>query len=197
MKNCFAKLCAAVCLAALLLSAAGCAKTGESSGAQTGNGGYREDAATADLQAAVQEALGDAYWPNMDIDAQMLEDLFGVPAELYEEFSGQMPMISANVDTLLIFKAAEGKEADLEAALNAYRDHNVNDAMQYPSNMGKVQASQIETFGRYVCFVQLGGDVTEVEESAEDSDAAVIEHCEKENAKALEAIEELLISGEG
>ena len=196
MKNCFAKLCAAVCLAALL-SAAGCAKTGESSGAQTGNGGYREDAATADLQAAVQEALGDAYWPNMDIDAQMLEDLFGVPAELYEEFSGQMPMISANVDTLLIFKAAEGKEADLEAALNAYRDHNVNDAMQYPSNMGKVQASQIETFGRYVCFVQLGGDVTEVEESAEDSDAAVIEHCEKENAKALEAIEELLISGEG
>ena len=73
----------------------------------------------------------------------------------------------------------------MEDALNAYRDNLVNDTMQYPMNLGKIQASRIETFDNYVCFVQLGADTTDLMEQGDD---VVIEKCQEENEKALEAI---------
>ena len=52
-------------------------------------------------------------------------------------------------------------------------------------NVGKIQASQIEVIGDYVCFVQLGADVT----SALDiGDEEVIRHCQTQNELALDAI---------
>lgn len=156
-------------------------------------GGYREDVAVSDLQAAVAEELGENYWPNMDVPKELLEDMFGITDEMYEEIVAQTPMISNNVDTLIIVKAKAEKERQVEDVLNAYKDYNTTEALQYPMNMGKVQAAQIKTYGRYVCFVQLGAEVPELEEeSAEDGDAAAIKHCEQENAKALTVIEKML-----
>lgn len=157
------------------------------------NSGYRDDVATADIQAAVAEELGDSYWPDMDVPAELLEDMFGIQEDLYEEITAQTPMISNNVDTLIIVKAKEGSEQQVEDVLKAYKEYNTTEALQYPMNMGKVQAAQIKAFDRYVCFVQLGGDVPENEEAGEeDSDAAAISHCEQENAKALAVIEKML-----
>ena len=62
-----------------------------------------------DLKSAVVEALGENYWPNMPLDAEILEATFGVTSEMYDDFMGEMPMISNNVDTLLIIKAKEGQ----------------------------------------------------------------------------------------
>lgn len=155
--------------------------------------GYRDDVAVEDIQAAVAQELGDNYWPDTDVPAELLEDMFGIKEEMYEEIIAQTPMISTNVDTLIIVKAKEGSEQQVEDALNAYKEYNTTEALQYPMNMGKVQAAQIEAFGRYVCFVQLGAEVPMEEEGdSEESDAAVIKHCEQENAKALAAIEKML-----
>lgn len=186
---------------AVLLTACGSASQknenasgGNDAGQETeAQGGYRDDVATTDLQAAVAQELGDNYWPDMEVPAELLEDTFGVSADLYEEIFAQVPMISANVDTLVIVKAKEGSEAQVEQALQAYKEYNTTEALQYPMNMGKVQAAQIASYGRYVCFVQLGAEVPEAEDgSEEDGDAAAILHCEKENAKALAVIEEML-----
>lgn len=156
-------------------------------------GGYREDVAVGDLQAAVAEELGDNYWPNMDVPNELLEDMFGITEEMYEEIAAQTPMISNNVDTLIIVKAKKGEEQQVEDVLNAYKEYNTTEALQYPMNLGKVQAAQIKTYGRYVCFVQLGAEIPELEaESDEDGDAAAIMHCEQENAKALAVIEKML-----
>ena len=57
--------------------------------------------------------------------------------------------------------------------------------MQYPMNVGKVQASRIETVGNYVMFVQLGGDTMQ---AAEEGDEAVVAMCQEINDKAVEAI---------
>ena len=57
--------------------------------------------------------------------------------------------------------------------------------MQYPANVSKIQASRIATFGNFVCFVQLGADVTGILETGEE---AVIRHCQEQNEVALEAI---------
>ena len=89
----------------------------------------------------------------------------------------------------LIIHAKDGKVEDVENALNAYRDSLVNDTMQYPMNLGKIQASRVERIGDYVCFVQLGADTSSVEEQG---DEAVITYCQEQNELALEAIRQTL-----
>ena len=138
---------------------------------------------------AVTDALGDDYWPDSEIPEEMLNETYGVSADLYDAYLGECPMISVNVDTLLIIHAKDGKVEDVENALNAYRDSLVNDTMQYPMNLGKIQASRVERIGDYVCFVQLGADTSSVEEQG---DEAVITYCQEQNELALEAIRQAL-----
>ena len=138
----------------------------------------------ADIKQAVVDELGENYWPNTEMPAEFLEG-FGLTADMYDEFLGEMPMISTNVDTLIIIKAKDGQVEAVEGVVNAYRENLVNDTMQYPMNVGKIQASRIETFGNFVCFVQLGADVMDF---MEQGDEAVIQHCQGQNDLALEAI---------
>ena len=136
-----------------------------------------KDAAKAlqSAKKAVTDALGDNYWPDSEIPGEMLNETYGVSAELYDAYLGEAPMISANVDTLLIIHAKDGKVEEVENALNAYRDSLVNDTMQ--------------RIGDYVCFVQLGADTSSVEEQG---DEAVITYCQEQNELALEAIRQTL-----
>ena len=147
------------------------------------------DKALKNAKKAVEDALGDNYWPDSEIPEEMLNETYGVSADLYDAYLGESPMISVNVDTLLIIHAKDGKVEDVENALNAYRDHLVNDTMQYPMNLGKIQASRIERVGDYVCFVQLGADTSSAEEQG---DEAVITYCQEQNELALEAIRQTL-----
>ncbi len=163
----------------------------ESATNPTGNGGQEtgtgsnSEVSMQDLRDAVIEVIGDNYWPDTMMEAEMFADIYGVTSDMYEEFLAETPMIGTNVDTLIIVKAKEGQVGAVEDALNAYRDNLVNDTMQYPMNLGKIQASRIETFENYVCFVQLGADTTDLMEQGDD---VVIEKCQEENEKALEAI---------
>lgn len=136
------------------------------------------------VRGAVVDALGaDHYWPDMAMDPEMLEVFYGISSDMYEDYMAESPMISANVDTLVVIRAKEGQADTVETALNAYRDNLVNDTMQYPQNLGKIQASQVERIGDYVVFVQLGGDAIDSEEEEE-----VISKCEEANSQALDAI---------
>lgn len=146
-----------------------------------------------DIKAALVEALGEDYWPNTEIPADFLKDIYGISEDMYEEYYAEMPMISTNADTVIIVKAKEDQVTAVEDALNAYREVMVNDTMQYPMNVGKIQASRIETFGQYVCFVQLGADTME---ASETGDEAVIEQCQQANELALEVIENTLVKNQ-
>lgn len=137
------------------------------------------------IRAAVTEELGDTYWPDTQIYPDFLELSFGLTEEMYEDYMAEMPMISVNVDTLLIVKAKPGQVETVEAALNSYRDAAVSQGIQYPMNVGKVQASVVETIGEYVCFVQLGGDTDAVMEQGDD---AVIAQCKEVNERVIEMI---------
>jgi len=137
------------------------------------------------IRQAVVDVLGDNYWPDTLITAEYLEG-YGLTDEMYADFFGEVPMISANVDTLIIIQANEGQIDAVEEVLNSYRDTLVGDTMQYPMNVGIIQASRIEVVGDYACFVQLGADTTEF---MDEGDEAVIRHCQELNEMALEAIE--------
>ncbi|MBD5510101.1 MAG: DUF4358 domain-containing protein [Lachnospiraceae bacterium] len=170
-----------VLLSSAMLAACGKKDSNTSGGGNGGDAAFGE-ASMEDLKAAVVDVLGENYWPNMAMEEEMFSQIYGVTSDMYEEYFAETPMISTNVDTLIIVKAKDGKVSAVEDALNAYRDNLVNDTMQYPMNISKIQSSRIETFGNYVCFVQLGADVSDAEE-----EAAILQ-CQEENEKAIDAI---------
>ena len=137
------------------------------------------------LKAAAVEAAEGGYWPDMALQPDMLEMSFGITSDMYDDYMAEMPMMSAHVDTLLIVKAKEDKLETVQEIVEDYREAKVNDTMQYPMNLGKIQASQVETIGNYVVFVMLGGDTTDVEEQG---DEAVVKTCQERNGKVIEAI---------
>lgn len=150
--------------------------------AQPGEEGWSEE--MAGLRAAVVEAVGqDEYWPNMPMDGEMLNMRCGITADMYDDYMAESPMISANVDTLIIVRAKAGQADTVYDKLNAYRDALVSDTMQYPSNLGKIQSSQVEKIGDYVVFVQLGGEA-----GLADDEEEAITNSQEANSKALEAI---------
>ncbi len=142
------------------------------------------------LKTAVVDKLGENYWPNMPVTPDILEGLFGITSAMYDDYLAEMPMISTNVDTLVIIKPKADQAKAVEDALNAYRDAKVNDTMQYPMNVGKIQASKVEKIGDYICFIQLGADTMEL---SEEGDAAVIKHCQEQNELAIEQLKQAVV----
>lgn len=157
--------------------------TNETSTEVTAPDGWSEEMET--IKSAVVDALGESYFPNMKMSAADLETLCGISSDLYDDYLGEVPMISVNVDSMIIVKAKEDKLSEVEDAMSAYRDSLVNSTLQYPMNIGKIQASRIETIGNYVCFLQLGGDTSSVNEGGEE---AVIKHCQDQNELAIEIL---------
>ena len=152
--------------AAVLCLTAGCGKNN----VPAAEAGYRDDVSA--------QALA-------ELAPEYLDDWYGVSEEMYEEYYGQTPMISANVDALLVVRADKEHVEDVRQALDTYRESMVQDTFQYPINIPKIQASRIESFGNYVCFVQLGGSM----EGIMDDDEAAIAACQKANEQALDVIE--------
>lgn len=141
-----------------------------------------------ELRAAVLEAVGEEnYWPDMPMTPDIFEMFYSVTPDMYDDYMAETPMISANVDSLVIIKAKEDQADTVEDTMNAYRDMLVSDTMQYPSNLGKIQASQVERIGNYVIFVQLGGGAVEAEKEED-----VLRQCQEANELALNAIREKL-----
>lgn len=141
------------------------------------------------LRDAVAEALGEDYWPDSVMEPEYVQDLYGLKPDMYEDIFVETPMIGTNVDTLIIVQAKKDRVEDVEKALNTYREGEINNTMQYPMNIGKVQASRIETIDNYVFFIQLGGSSVDAEEEGEET---VMELSREQNEKALEAIRKAL-----
>lgn len=104
----------------------------------------------------VQTQYGDSYLAAMALDTESISGLYNITPDMYEFGFVNVPMMSAHVDNFWGFKAAEGKFEDLKAAVTGYQDMLKNDFMQYPSNVPKIQASQVVTYGDYVFLVMLG-----------------------------------------
>ncbi len=147
---------------------------------------WKTDVELSDVLDEVKQAYGEDYIPSMDYDAQAMKDLFGIGEEQYEEFFAQGPMISIHVDTLIGVRAKEGQADAVEQALLDYRKSLVEDSVQYPMNMVKVNASEVVRFGDYVFFVMLGSPDMEAEEKGEE---AALESAKENNQIGVDAIE--------
>ena len=138
---------------------------------------------------AVKNAYGENYLPSMDLTAEDLKTRFGLNAADYTEAIGQVAMMSTQVDTFVAVHAKEGKAENVVSALNAYRDDLVNNSMQYPMNIPKVNASKVYQKGDYVFFIMLGAFAPD--DLLADDPAAVTFH-EEQNQIAIDAIDKTL-----
>ena len=142
-----------------------------------------EDGATRKILDAIRAAYGDDYLPNTEIPEDILSSMYGLDPDTYTEVAAEMPMISTNVDTVIIVKAASGKAGDVQGALNAYRDALINDSFQYPMNVAKVNASKVVANGDYVAFLLLGA----IDERDDASDSERAEFAEEQVNKGVDA----------
>lgn len=143
-----------------------------------------------DLRAAVLEVIGNNYWPNNNVAEMDFQEKYGLTQEMYEDYFAEEALVESSADALVIVKAAPDKAEEVEKALNAYREKLVDETEVTPENAVKHNASRIEVFGSYVCFVQLGADLTSLMEQGEE---AVMTRCQEENEKALDAIRTSLL----
>lgn len=194
MKKTLATILATVCALSLL---AGCSGNGNnSSSSSTGStssstsssstSSMPSNVALKDVHEAVKKAYGEDYLPSMEIPKEQLAEVYKLTTDNIEEVIAEGPMISTHVDQFIAIKAKEGKGADVEKELNAYRDTLVNDSMQYPMNQGKVKASEVFRNGDYVFFVMLG----KIDEGENDESGA-LEFAKNEVKKGVDAIKDL------
>lgn len=151
---------------AMLLTACNKEKTDDET---EGSEYINAEIALMDVVDTIKAAYGDTYYPNMLLEESMIEENFGLTSDMYEEVYAETPMLSFQVDTLIAVKTNEGKQQQVADLLNEYRERLINDTMQYPSNMMKIQASRIIEREGFVFFVMLGEIPAETEEMGEDA----------------------------
>lgn len=138
---------------------------------------------------AVKKAYGDDYIPSEKVSKKELKERYGISSKWYSAAIAEVPMISANADTLVIVKAKNAaSKKKIRSALKKYREELIQDTCQYPMNQLKIQASKVYVKGNYVCFIMLGTISNKQEEQSQDK---VIAAYKKQNEKAVKAINKL------
>lgn len=143
-----------------------------------------------ELKDKVQNLLGDAYWPQVSLSAEELESLTGIESDMYVDFLAERQVLDAHIDTLIVIHAKEDYVGEIEQGIEAYRSGIIEANRNHPQNLGKAQASRMETIDDYVCFVQLGADTTPYADRGLD---AVTKHCLEENERALYVLEQAIL----
>lgn len=183
---------AVMCSAAIMMSAmlASCGSQNEVQGQttvqetqQTTAQETKKEVSLSEIHETVKELYGENYIPSVEYDAQYLADVYGITEDMYEEVIAEGPLMSVHVDAFVAFKAKEGQADAIEEKLNAYKDYMLNDALQYPMNLPKIEASQVVREDNYVFFVLLGQADDTVEEEDE-----LLKQFQESNQLAVDAI---------
>lgn len=134
---------------------------------------------------AVKEAYGDDFVPDYEYDSEDIAEIYNITADLYDDIYVNVAKVSFDIDTFVAVKAKEGKADEVEKLLKEYRQSQIDDAMQYPVNAIKIQASEVTRHGDYIFFTCLGVISEESQEAGED---AILEEAKKDNKIAVDKI---------
>ena len=144
---------------------------GDNSGENNGGDSSDAESVTQQIANEIKAAYDPDSIPFIDmLPEELINDRYGLDPDSYTEITAQVPMISTFVDTVVVVKAADGKAGDVEAALNAYHNSLVEESIQYPMNVAKVNAGKVVANGDYVAFIMLGA--IDDREDASDSERA-------------------------
>lgn len=137
----------------------------------------------SEMADLIKSSMSFDYYPDMEADSEVLETIFGLTPDMYDDYFCEIPAISVLSDTLLIVKPADGKKDAVLSALQSYLDYEQNEAMQYPVNAVQAKASTVYEAGGYIYYLALFGDVS----TAESDDAQLLSLCQ-DRIKEIEKI---------
>lgn len=140
------------------------------------------------IRNAVKKAYGNDYIPNMSYDVEAIEEQFGIKPSWYTDVLAEGPMISMHVDTFIAVEAKAGKVKDVEKALKKYKDRLINETLQYPMNLPKINGSKILTVDNNVYFIMLGV----IPEDTAKTDKAMLKAAKEQNDIAVKAIKKAM-----
>lgn len=152
---------------------------------------YRIAGPMDDLKDAVVNILGENYWPDTLLSAEELAERTGISNNMYDDFMAEYQHTEAGIDMMILVKAKEGEVETIERYLNEYRDLLLKIYEQQPLNEAKVFASRIETIDQYVCYIQLGANIADLEQQGADE---MIAYCQQENERALDILEKKILN---
>lgn len=152
---------------------------------------YRIAGPMDELKDAVVNILGENYWPDTLLTAEELAERTGISNNMYDDFMAEYQHTEAGIDMMILVKAKEGEVETIERYLNEYRDLLLKIYEQQPLNEAKVFASRIETIDQYVCYIQLGANIADLEQQGADE---MIAYCQQENERALDILEKKILN---
>lgn len=146
-----------------------------------------------ELKDAVVEILGENYWPDALLTEEEMAERTGISSYMYDNFMAEYQHSEAGIDMMIIIETKEEYIEDVEKYLNDYREVLLNIYEKQPQSKAKVFASRIEVINNYICYVQLGADISPLEMAGEDE---MVAYCQHENERALDIIEKRIMSWE-
>lgn len=144
-----------------------------------------------ELRDAVIVMIGEDYWPDTILTREELAERTGISEDLYEDCLAEYQHTEAGVDMMILIEAKEESVEMIEKYLNDYREVLLQIYSGQPQNHAKVSASRMEIVDNYVCFVQLGADISDMEISGEE---AMTDYCREINEKVLNLIEKKILN---
>lgn len=156
-------------------------------------GQYKIVTPMMELKEAVVEILGENYWPDALLTEEELAERTGISSYMYDNFMAEYQHSEAGIDMMIIIEAKEDYLEDVETYLNDYREVLLNIYEKQPQSKAKIFASRIEVIKDYICYVQLGADISRLEAAGEDE---MVAYCQHENERALDIIEKRIMSWE-
>ena len=152
------------------------------------------------MRNAIAKGYHGTYYPNVKVHEDeaylgtYLADTLKMDAAWVDEIIIELPMISANVDTLILVDPSEGNAENVVAALNEYKRYLVEESFQYPVNEARVKSAVVAQVGEYVCFSILGGALDNPEDMgiASDDVEELVKYYESVNMNAIYVLQSYL-----
>ena len=147
------------------------------------------------IRNAIVKMYGISYYPNVKVHEDeaylgtYLADTLKIDAAWVDEIIIEVPMISANVDTLILVDPSEGNAENVLQALQAYKTYLVEEAFQYPMNEARVKSAVVQQVGDYVCFSILGGAIDDPSGYGFTTEEEIADYYAQMNMNAIYAIQ--------
>lgn len=154
---------------------------------------YRIVTPMMELKEAVVDIVGENYWPDTMLTEEEFAERTGISDNMYDSFMAEYQRSEAGIDMMILVKAKEDSVSDVEKNLNEYRELLLKIYENQPQNEAKVFASRIETIQNYVCYVQLGADITHLKDQGKEE---MVAYCQQENERAIDIMEKKIMNWE-
>ena len=151
---------------------------------------YKVTGTMNELRSTVVKLLGDHYWPDTLLNGEELAERVGISSNMYESFLAEYQHTEAGIDMMILIEAKEDEIETVEKCLNDYREVLLKIYEQQPQNEAKVFASRIEIIDHYVCYVQLGADISFLKDKGREE---MVAYCQQENERALDVLEKRIL----